>query len=116
MGDIYNTIRGTLMFLAAQSAVWYQLNLQFINEWVDNNKWAMALFGVPISYMYLYDTEWTVKGFDGELWPGRLIGFATGMVAFAFLTWYHLNQAITLKTTVTLALALAIVVIQIIWK
>jgi hypothetical protein len=116
MTDLFNAARGTFMFLIAQSVVWYQLNLQFINQWCADNKWAMALFGIPISYMYLYATEWTVKGFDGELWPGRLIGFATGMVAFAFLTWFHLNQAITLKTTVTLALATAIVVIQIIWK
>jgi hypothetical protein len=39
-----------------------------------------------------------------------------GMIAFAFLTFIHLNQAITLKTAVTLALATAIVVIQIVWK
>jgi hypothetical protein len=38
------------------------------------------------------------------------------MISFAFLTWFHLNQEITLKTAVTLALATAIVVIQIIWK
>jgi len=76
----------------------------------------MSLMGIPISYIYLYATEWTVKGFDGELWPGRLIGFATGMVAFAALTWLHMNQSITPKTAVTLALATAIVVIQIVWK
>jgi len=114
--DIFNIIRGSLMFLFAQTVVWYQLNLQFLNEWIANNKWSMALFGIPISYIYLYATEWTVKGFDGEMWPQRLIGFAMGMIAFAFLTWYHFQQPITMKTAVTLALATAIVVIQIVWK
>ena len=58
----------------------------------------------------------SVEAFNGEMWPQRLIGFAMGMIAFAVLTWFHLNQAITLKTAVTLALAVAIVVIQIMWK
>ena len=77
---------------------------------------AVSFLGIPISYVYIYATEYLVEAFDGELWPQRLIGFAMGMIAFAILTWIHLNQAITLKTAVTLALAVAIVVIQIIWK
>ena len=76
----------------------------------------MSLMGVPISFIYIYATKYTTESFDGDLWPQRLIGFAMGMIAFAFLTWIHLNQAITLKTAVTLALAIAIVVIQIVWK
>ena len=114
--DIYNVLRGMFMFLAAHITVWYQLNLQFLNEWCDQNKWAMAIFGIPISYMYLYATKWSVVGFEGELWPSRLIGFAMGMVSFALLTYLHFNQAITIKTAVTLTLATAIVVIQIVWK
>ena len=31
-------------------------------------------------------------------------------------TWFHLNQAITLKTATTLALAFTIVLIQVFWK
>ena len=74
MNNTRYIILGILMFLVAQASVWYQLNLQFLNDWVKSNKWSMALFGFPISYLYLYATEWTVKGFDGEL-AGRLIGF-----------------------------------------
>ena len=76
----------------------------------------MSLMGVPVSFVYIYATQYLVEAFNGDLWPQRLIGFSMGMFAFAFLTYIHLNQAITLKTAVTLALATAIVVIQIIWK
>lgn len=76
----------------------------------------MSLMGIPISFVYIYATQYLVEAFNGDLWPQRLIGFSMGMIAFAFLTWFHLHQAITLKTAVTLALATAIVVIQIVWK
>ena len=109
-------IIGTLLYLVGQTLVWYQINGQFISEWIKERPWLMSLFGIPISYVYIYATQYSVEAFDGDLWPQRLIGFSMGMITFAFLTWFHLNQAITLKTAVTLALATAIVVIQIIWK
>ena len=116
MNNIKDIIIGSLLFLIGQTAVWYQLNLQFINEWFKNNSWFMALMGVPISYFFIYGTKYSVEGFDGELWPGRLIGFACGMITFAFLTWLHMNQGLTPKTIVTLTLSIAIVLIQILWK
>ena len=116
MNNIPKLITGTLLFLLGQIMVWYQINGQFISEWIKARPWLMSLCGIPISYTYIYATQHLVEAFDGELWPQRLIGFAMGMIAFAFLTWFHLNQAITLKTAVTLALAVAIVVVQIVWK
>ena len=116
MNNIKDVILGSLMFLLGQTAVWYQLNLQFISDWAKNNNWFMAWMGIPISYFFIYGTKWSVSGFDGQLWPSRLIGFSLGMFVYAFLTWLHLNQNITPKTMVTLILATTIVVIQIVWK
>ena len=116
MINIGQLIRGTLLFLLGQTLVWYQINGQFISTWMKEHPLAVSFLGVPISYVYIYATQHLVEAFDGDMWPQRLIGFSMGMIAFAFLTWIHLNQAITLKTAVTLALATAIVVIQIIWK
>ena len=116
MLDIRKLISGTLLFLLGQILVWYQINGQFISTWMKNHPLAVSFLGIPISYVYIYATQHLVEAFNGEMWPQRLIGFAMGMIAFSFLTWFHLNQAITLKTAVTLALAVAIVVIQIIWK
>ena len=114
--NIQKLISGTLLFLLGQIMVWYQVNGQFISEWIKERPLTMSLMGVPVSFVYIYATQYLVEAFNGDLWPQRLIGVSMGMIAFAFLTWIHLNQAITLKTAVTLALATAIVVIQIIWK
>lgn len=114
--NIQKLISGTLLFLLGQTLVWYQINGQFISTWMKNHPVAVSFLGVPISFVYIYATQYLVEAFNGDLWPQRLIGFSMGMIAFAILTYIHLNQAITLKTAVTLALATAIVVIQIIWK
>tara|TARA_Y100000114_G_C11752304_1_gene324996 strand:- start:1953 stop:2303 length:351 start_codon:yes stop_codon:yes gene_type:complete len=116
MGNIPKLITGTLLFLLGQILVWYQINGQFLSEWVKKHPLVMSLLGIPISYVYIVATRDLVIAFNGELWPQRLIGFAVGMIAFAFLTWFHLNQAITLKTGITLMLAFAIVLIQVFWK
>ena len=116
MNNIPKLITGSLLFLLGQVLVWYQINGQFISTWMKEHPLVVSFLGIPISYVYIYATQYLVEAFDGELWPQRLIGFAMGMLAFAILTFIHLNQAITLKTAVTLALAVAIVVIQIIWK
>lgn len=114
--SIQKLISGTLLFLLGQILVWYQINGQFISEWMKKHPLWVSFMGVPISFVYIYATQYLVEAFNGDLWPQRLIGFAMGMISFSFLTWFHLNEAITLKTAVTLALATAIVVIQIVWK
>ena len=116
MNDVTKLITGTLLFLFAQILVWYQINGQFLSDWIKSHPLIMSLMGIPISYLYIVATKDLVIAFDGELWPQRLIGFAMGMIAFAFLTWFHLNETLTAKTAVTLALAAAIVLIQVFWK
>jgi len=107
---------GAFLFLVGQILVWYQINGQFLSEWMKKNPIWVSFLGIPISYVYIYATHHLVIAFDGQLWPQRLIGFAMGILSFAFLTWFHLNEAITAKTAVTLALAAAIVLIQVFWK
>jgi len=116
MHNISRLIQGTLLFLLGQILVWYQINGQFISDWVKERPLVMSLMGVPISFVYIYATQYLVEAFDGDMWPQRLIGFSMGMIAFAFLTWLHLNQGITLKTGITLILAITIVLIQILWE
>jgi len=116
MSNIPKLIIGSLLYLLGQTLVWYQINGQFLSHWIKQHPLIMSLLGIPISYIYIYATLYTVEAFNGELWPQRFIGFAMGMFTFAVLTFIHLNEVITLKTAVTLALATAIVVIQIIWK
>jgi len=116
MNFVTRLIWGAFLFLVGQVLVWYQINGQFLSEWIKKHPLVMSLMGIPISYVYIWATHHLVVAYNGELWPQRLIGFAMGMIAFSFLTWFHLNEALTAKTAVTLALAAAIVLIQVFWK
>ena len=107
---------GMLLFLLGQIGAWYQTNGQFISTWIKNNPLAMALIGIPVSLLYIKATEYIAFTFDGQLWPTRLIGFSMGILSFVFLTYYHLNEGVNLKTGIILFLATLIVVIQVFWK
>ena len=107
---------GVGVFILAHVITWFQLNGQFFSEWFRKNTFILALFGIPISYLYIYGTKYCYEGFDGVIWPGRFIGFAVGMVVFALFTSTIMNEGITMKTGVSLLLATALVAVQIFWK
>jgi hypothetical protein len=116
MIDVRATIIGVSIFLFVHVLTWFQLNGQFFNEWFKNNNFILALFGIPISYLYIYGTKYCYEGFGGLIWPGRFIGFAGGMIIFAVLASTIMNEGITAKTGVSLALATALVAVQVLWK
>ena len=101
-----------LLFIL-QVIIWFQLNGQLKWEWFKDNYFIMSLMGVPISYMLLVSTKYGYVGF-GELWPIRLMGFATGMISFPFITYWILGEGITLKTGVSILLAVVIMLLQLI--
>ena len=105
-----------LIFFVTQTAVWFQTNGQFISEWFKNNTFILSLFGIPISFGYIYATRFAYEAFDGMLWPGRLLGFAVGIISFTILTNYHMGEGITPKVIVSLILATSLVCIQAFWK
>ena len=53
------------------------------------------------------------EGF-GELWPIRLLGFATGMISFPIITWLMIGEGITIKTGISIILAIVIMLLQLI--
>ena len=42
------------------------------------------------------------------------MGFATSMMVFPFMTYWYLGEEVTIKTAVTIILAIAIMLIQLI--
>ena len=102
-----------ILLFVAQIVIWFQLNGQLKWEWFKDNYFLMSLMGVPISYMLLVSTKYGFQGF-GELWPIRLMGFATGMISFPFITYLILGEGITLKTGVSILLAIVIMLLQLI--
>jgi len=105
------------LFFLGQTMIWVQTNGQFVWPWFKRHPLAVSvLFGTTISYILIYGTKFIVEHYDGLLWPGRFIGFGTGIISFAFLTWWLLGEGITLKTIISLMLAFSLIGIQLFWK
>ena len=107
---------GLLLYFVTHIIIWFQVNGQFVWPWAKDHPWTMAVLGLPISYVLIIATKYVVAGFDGLLWPGRLLGFGLGMIIMAILTWYILGEGISTKTLVSLTLAVTLVMLQVLWK
>ena len=104
-----------ILFFLNNIIIWYQLNSQLVWEWAKTSKamWFSALLGVPISLFFWYATRIGYEGF-GNLWSVRFIGFATSMLTFPVMTYFYLGEVITLKTGITIILAIIIMLLQLI--
>lgn len=112
-----NLIYAAILFTIGQSMIWFQTNGQFFWKWAkDHPLWMAIIFSTPISIIFIKATELIVLHFNGSLWPGRLIGFALGMLTFTFFTSTIMGEGINTKSTVSLILATILVLIQILWK
>ena len=69
--------------------------------------------GIPITGLFWLATKWGYQGF-GNLWAVRFMGFATSMMTFPIMTWLYLGETITLKTGMTIGLAVIIMLLQLI--
>lgn len=114
--NIPSLIYGILLFFGAHIITWFQLNGQFKWDWFVKNEWLMVLVGIPISFLYIWATKYSVNGFGGLLWPTRFIGFGVGMVIYAIFVSYFFNEVFTPKTIISLVLALILICIQVLWK
>lgn len=107
---------GIMAMTIGQAAIWFQTNGQFLWESWKKNPALVSLMGWPISFILIYGTRWFYQGMGGLIWPGRLVGFACGIVVFGVLAHHLMGETITPKTLITIALALVIVLIQIFVK
>ena len=101
-----------VLFLV-QIVIWYQLNGQLISTWCKEHPWTLSFLGIPISYALILTTQYGYQGF-GQLWPVRLLGFAIGMISFPFITYWMLGEGITIKTLISIFLAIIIMLLQLI--
>lgn len=111
-----NLILSLLIITIAQSLAYLQLQSQFFWNWSKEHPILLSLLGVPISMLLIYFTKYCALAFDGQVWPGRLIGFAVGAIVFAILSHFIMNETLSTKTIICLFLSCAILAIQIFWK
>jgi len=110
-------IYGFLLFLAAQTVAWYQLNSQFVWEyWKDKAILSSLVFSIPTALLFWYGTKYIYSSSE-ELWTCRFLGFSSGIFVFSILTWIHLSESIfTLKTLICLLLSCSILAVQVFMK
>ena len=112
----HDLLIGIGAFVAAHILAFFQLNGQFIWKSFQKYEWAVALFGALLSFAYIWGTKYTVSGFGDLLWPARFIGFGVGMIIYAIGVSHYFNEGISLKTLISLGLALLLICIQVLWK
>ena len=114
--ELGKLLTGIFYFSLGHLFVFFQLNGQFVWPWFKNNMLLVCLMGIPISWFYIEATRYGFIAFEGVLWPGRFLGFATGIFSFAICTQIFMGEGLNTKTMVSLALATALTLIQIFWK
>lgn len=97
----------------SQIIVYLQLQGQFFSAWIKSHPWTVSLLGIPISLILIEYTKRSATYFNGEVWPGRLIGYAIGIIVFTVLSYTIFNEPLSNKTIVCLILSSIIVAIQV---
>lgn len=109
-----NFIIAFLLIVFSQTVTYFQLQSQFFWKWSKDNPIWLSLLGMPLSYLLIKFTKYCALAFNGQVWPGRLIGFAVGAIIFAILSTFIMKEPLTLKTGICLILAAGILAIQMI--
>ena len=104
-----------LIFFLNNIIIWYQLNGLLVWGFWKTTKGIIIMLsmGIPISGLFYLGTKIGYEGF-GSLWSVRLLGFATSMVTFPIMTWLYLGEMVTLKTGISILLAIIIMLLQLI--
>lgn len=105
-----------LIFLLGQIVVWVQVNGPLLWQWSRTYKLALMFLGVPITWAFMEATRYAVSGFGGQFWPGRFMSFVAGIFVFTIMTYMFKDEAVNLKTGVSLLLALSLILVQLFWK
>jgi hypothetical protein len=76
----------------------------------------MVLLAMPASIGYILATKYLYTAMHNSLWSVRLIGFSMGVFSFTILTYLFMNEGLNVKNSITLALSVIIVLLQVFWK
>jgi hypothetical protein len=111
-----NLIMAFVTIVIAQLLAYLQTQSQFFWTWAKEHPLLMSITGIPISILLIYFTKYCALAFEGQVWPGRLIGFAVGAIVFAFMSYFIMNEPFSAKTIVCLCLSAGILLVQVLWK
>lgn len=109
-------ILGILFGTLAQILVFFQIQGSLKYQFLQDYKWLVLLSGIPITWLFIESMKYIYQWSDGQLWPGRLIGFSIGIVVFTAMSIILFGEGISVKTGICLVLSVLILLIQIFWK
>ena len=81
------------------------------NPWLKSMWWVYAT-SIIIAPLFFWSTRWSYEHF-GAFWNMRLAGFGIGTIVFGFMAWMFIGEIPTLKTIISILLAMAIILIQV---
>ena len=93
-----------------------QLQLSYKFGWDKKYIVLILLSSIPATFIYMKTIKYFIDGFDGLIWPSRLIGFGVGMFVFTLMSLIVFKEPLTLKTIISLILAILIILTQLLMK
>ena len=79
--------------------------------WLKSMWWVYAT-SIIIAPLFFWSTRGSYEHF-GAFWNMRLAGFGIGTIVFGFMAWMFIGEIPTLKTIISILLAMAIILIQV---
>ena len=103
----------TANFIAAILA-FFQLQGHYVWPEIKFFKTMWWVYGtsVIIAPLFFWSTKWSYEHF-GAFWNMRLAGFGVGTIVFGIMAWFFIGEIPTLKTIISILLAMAIILIQV---
>lgn len=113
----YNKIiLGIIFGIMGQVGTFMQLQGSFKYGWYEKYKWVVILASVPLGWLYIKSVNYFIEGFEGQIWPSRLLGFSVGIIVFTLMSHYLFKEPLNLKTGICLLLGFTILMIQLFVK
>ena len=105
--------KALIFYFLGASCVFFQHNLQFINDWwKDKPVLTVLVFSFPIGIFYLKAWTYFVEYYN-SVWSTRFLFLGLSYAIFPVLAYVFLNETpFTLKNGISVLLALIIILIQ----
>jgi hypothetical protein len=107
---------GLILGLIGQICSFFQLQGAIKYNWYEKYLWIILLSSIPVNWIYIKSVNYLVEGFNGEIWPSRLMGFAIGIMVFSTFSVLLFNEQFTTKTIICLILGICILLVQLFMK
>jgi multidrug transporter EmrE-like cation transporter len=114
--DYSKIFLGILFGIIGQIGTFCQLQVSYKFGWYEKYPWIVILFSIPLGWFYILSVNNFIKGFGGQIWPSRLVGFGVGVIVFTLMSHFIFKEQLDVKNATCLLLGFIIVLIQLFVK